>query len=73
MQSRRQGGLSPPNTAPTLPKLNYEAYKSLKLNFRMSSPPWTNVKLPYWILSGDGSEFMQPREFLFLSFMVTIS
>ena len=34
-------GLIPPNTAPSPPKFNYEAYKSVKFlsNFSMSSPP----------------------------------
>jgi len=40
------GGLAPPNTAPSPPKLNYEAYKSMKFlsHFRMSSPPPLNKR-----------------------------
>jgi len=39
-------------------------YKSVELlsNFRLSSPPWTNVKLPYWKLSGDGSGTTSKRK-----------
>jgi len=37
--------------------MNYEALliSAAFIKFRIAKPPWTNVKSPYWKLSGDGS------------------
>ena len=56
-QSRRHGGLIPPNKALSSPKLNYEAIYigGVFIRFQNVKSPWTNVKPPYWKLFGDGS------------------
>ena len=51
------GGLSAPNKAPSPPNWNMKQYKLVEFfsNFNVK-PPCTNLKPPYWRLSGDGSD-----------------
>ena len=64
--SRRHGGafegLTPKQSSKP-PKLNYEALSlgGVFIKFQNVKPPWTNVKPPFWKLSGDGSDLSHNR------------
>ena len=74
-QSRGGGllGLSPANKAPSSLNLNFETLKiGVFIKFQNAKPPRTNVKTPYWKLSGDGSGLylLTPSEFKLLKYML---